>query len=271
MTMNMMRLLPRFKEAYDTLDVLAHRESWSRTQIEAFQLERLNSVWQHAIAHVPHYRRLARESRLPERFQNLAEFQASVPLLSKATVKMQPKAFLSDQPGPGGWRRTGGSTGTPMQVFWSHDAHLEMLRSKYRSQDSWGLDIFDRTAYLWGHSASFAPGLPGRVARIRQPLEDRLRNRIRLSAYSLGHEDLRQYLARIARFRPVSLYGYSRAITLLAQEAEVVGFACDSLKLVVLTGEPAFPHLVDTIERTFGVPAVVEYGSIECGQIAHER
>jgi glycosyltransferase involved in cell wall biosynthesis len=30
------------------------------------------------------------------------------------------------------------------------------------------VDIFDRTAFLWGHSASFAPGLAGKVARLRQ-------------------------------------------------------------------------------------------------------
>jgi phosphoenolpyruvate mutase len=37
-----------------------------------------------------------------------------------------------------------------------------------------------------------------------------------------------------------------------------------------LTGEPAFAHLVDRVERAFGVPAVVEYGSVECGFLAGE-
>jgi hypothetical protein len=57
-----------------------------------------------------------------------------------------------------------------------------VLRAKYRFQAMWGVDVFDRTAFLWGHSASLKPGLAGRVARAQQPVEDRLRNRLRLSA-----------------------------------------------------------------------------------------
>jgi phenylacetate-coenzyme A ligase PaaK-like adenylate-forming protein len=44
----------------------------------------------------------------------------------------------------------------------------------------------------------------------------------------------------------------------------------DSLRYVLLTAEPAFPHIIETIERAFGVPAIREYGSIECGILAAE-
>jgi phenylacetate-CoA ligase len=268
--MKMLRFLPRFREAYRAMKTLETRENWSRAELEAFQLERLNAVWCHASAHVPYYRRLIADMRLPLRFANLAEFRALVPVLSKDDVRDRPLDFLSERAGHGRWMRTGGSTGTPMNCFWSSDAHAEMLRCKYRFQATWGVDIFDRTAFLWGHSASLKPGFAGRVARLRQPLEDRLRNRIRLSAYRLGHDDLRSYLRRIAHFQPAFLYGYSRAMSLLAQEAEVVGFRCDALKVVHLTGEPAFPHIVASVERIFGVPAASEYGSVECGFLAGE-
>lgn len=268
--MRLARFLPRFQRAYRALDTLAMRESWSRQQIECFQLERLNTVWQHAIAHVPYYRRLAAQSGLPPGFSSLAQFRATVPILSKTEVRDQPRAFLSAKAKRGRWRRTSGSTGTPISFYWAKDAHLEMLRSKYRFQAMWGVDVFDRVAYLWGHSASFAPGLAGQIARFRQPLEDRLRNRLRLSAYRLGHDDLRDHLQRITGFRPASIYGYSRALYLLALEAQATGFRCDSLKLLTLTGEAASLHIIDTVEKAFGVPAVVEYGSIDCGLIAAE-
>jgi phenylacetate-CoA ligase len=268
--MKLLRFLPRFRKAYRELETLAARERWSRQEIEAYQLDRINAVWSHAITYVPHYRELRSRSSLPPRFSSLGEFQAAVPVLPKAAVRDHPRAFLSEQPRRGRWRRTGGSTGTPLSVYWAHDAHLEALRSKYRFYDMWGLDIFERTAFLWGHSASFAPGLAGLVARFSQPLEDRLRNRIRLSAYRLGRDDLRAYLRRIAAFRPAVLYGYSRAFFLLTLEAEAMAFRCDSLKLFTLTGEPAVPHIVQTIEQWFDVPAVAEYGSIECNIIATE-
>jgi len=134
----------------------------------------------------------------------------------------------------------------------------------------WGLDLFERWAFLWGHAASFAPGPRGVLARIRQPIHDWLRGRLRLSAYRLGTQDLAEHLGRLDRFRPVGIYGYSTAVWLLCQQAAAQNFHSDSLKLITLTAEPAFPHIVRTCERAMGVPTVVEYGSSDCGVIAVE-
>ncbi|MFN2382935.1 MAG: phosphoenolpyruvate mutase [Gemmatimonadota bacterium] len=268
--MTLLKLLPRFRAAYHAQDELASRERWTRAEIESFQLDRLNGVWADAIRHVPHYRALQGRLDLPERFASLAEYQALVPVLPKADVRARPQDFLSAAARRGGWRRTGGSTGTPMRAYWADDAHRELLRTRYRFYGQWGVDIFDRMAFLWGHSASFAPGLSGRVARVRQPVEDRLRNRLRLSAYQLGAADLRDDLRRLGAFRPAAVYGYSTALHLLALEAEATGFVCDALKLFILTGEPATAPIVQTIERVFGAPAAIEYGAIECGVMASE-
>ncbi len=50
--MKIARFLPRFRDAYRSFGELENRESWSRAQIEAFQLQRLNKVWSHAIHYV---------------------------------------------------------------------------------------------------------------------------------------------------------------------------------------------------------------------------
>ena len=268
--MKLLSLLPRFRNAYRALGALAEREGWTRPEIEAFQLQRLNAVWRHAVAHVLYYRRLASEKALPPQFASLDEFRSAVPVLPRPAVQADPAAFLSERAAPGRWVCTGGSTGAPLSAYWGAAAHLEMLQARYRMHAAWNVDIFDRTAFLWGHSAAFRPGLAGGLASLRQPVEDWLRNRIRLSAYRLGRDDLRAYLRRLAAFRPASLYGYSRAVSLLAREAEATRFRCDSLKLITLTGEPAPPALVAAVERALGVPAAVEYGSVECGFLAGE-
>jgi phenylacetate-CoA ligase len=268
--MKLLRHLPRFRQAYRELETLAARETWSRSQIEVMQLERLNAVWAHAAAHVPYYRRLATAADLPPRFASLAEYSAAVPVLPKATVREHSADLLSETARKGVWKRTSGSTGSNTAVFWTPDAYREVLRGKYRFLAQWGLDIFDRTAFLWGHAAGHKPGWDGFVARWRQPIEDWLRNRIRLSAYHLGQADLREHLRRLERFRPALLYAYSTAAYLLAQEAEATGWRCPSLKLVTLTSEFVFPHAVETLERVLGVPAVNEYGSVECGFLAGE-
>lgn len=267
--MRLLRLLPRFRQAYRALPLLESRERWSRAEIETFQLERLNQVWRHATVHVPYYRQLAKAG-LPPRFASLAEFKAVVPVLPKSVVRNQPREFLSEQAGPGYWDRTSGSTGTPLRVYWSHEAHREVLRGKYRFQAGWGLDIFSPCVFVWGRGKAFTPGLAGRAARLRQAVEDKLRNRLRLSAYDLGRDQLQGHLRRMTAFRPTWIYGFSRAVHLLALEAGMAGFSCPSLACVVLTSETASPHLVSAVETGFGVAAAIEYGSVECGLIAYQ-
>jgi phenylacetate-CoA ligase len=268
--MNIIQWLPKFRQAARDLQNLREREDWSRAQIEAMQIERLNDVWAHAVRHVPYYRELARRNGIPERFQTLSQFVESVPLLSRNTVRENVQQFLSEQAGHGGWIRTGGSTGLPTPCYWGRESRQRMLRTKYRHFDMWDVGIFDRVAVLWGHGASFAPGLSGRLARLRIPIEDKLRNRLRLSVYHLGSSDLRQYLRQIERFRPAAIQAYSTAAYMLAQEALETGFHCSSLKLVVVTAEPAYTHMVEAIEKAFQVPCAIEYGSSECGFLAGE-
>ena len=84
--MSVARYLPRFQQAYRIMETLAAREQWTRAEIEAFQLERLNRVWSHAVRHVPYYRRLGEAGNLPPRFESLAEFQQRVPVLDKSQI-----------------------------------------------------------------------------------------------------------------------------------------------------------------------------------------
>jgi phenylacetate-CoA ligase len=267
--MTIVRWLPRFRQAVGAIGVLAEHETWNRAQIEAFQLDRLNQLWKHATSFVPYYRQLAKERHLPMRFSDLDQFSNSVPLLCKETIKQDSRSLLSTRAHHGSWKYTGGSTGTPTPIYWSHEAHHESLHAKYRFQAQWGVDIFDRTAFLWSHGSSVTPGWRGQWSRFRQPYLDRLRNRLRLSAYDVSRDNLRQYLDRLRKFDPVMIYGYSRALYLLAMEAQQIGrWHCPSLKVIVTTSEPAWPHMVRTIELALGAPVAREYGATECGIMA---
>ncbi|MBT8202388.1 MAG: phenylacetate--CoA ligase family protein [Acidimicrobiia bacterium] len=266
--MSLLRHLPRFRALEQRLGDLADREQWSRTRLDEFQLERLNALWAHAREHVPHYRDLATDRSLPDQFGDLGEFSSTVPVLDKALVRDKPEQFFSDEAAPGGWHRTGGSTGIPMRVYWEHTAHRQSLQIRYRSEQARGVGVFDRHAFLWGHGASLAPGWRGGMARVRRAVEDRLRRRIRLSAYQVGPDDLASHLQRMGRFQPVCLYGYSSAVNLLAEAAEAAGTSVPSLRLVTLSAEPAHPWIVEQVGRGFGAPVLIEYGSVECGNMA---
>ena len=95
--MKLLRYLPRFRSASRALGTLADREGWPRADLEAYQLARLNALWQHAAAHVPHYRELAAKAGLPPRFASLEEYRSAVPVLHKPAIQAAPHEFLSER------------------------------------------------------------------------------------------------------------------------------------------------------------------------------
>ncbi len=267
--MHLLKLLPRFRAMNTKLDELSTREQWSRSEIQAFQLERINRLWNTAIHQVPFYTQLAQTLRLPARFGSLAEYSHLVPSLDKQQVRSRRDEFVARPRPIGKWHRTGGSTGIPTEVYWSHTAHLEMLRGKYRSEQIYGIDVFDRKAFFWGHEGSIPQGWNGRLQRGLRPIEDRLRNRLRISAYQLSDSDLTRHLSLIDRFQPKCLYGYSSAIELLATHADRLNMDISSLKLCVLTAEPADSHMRSAVANHLSCNVAIEYGSAECGLIAY--
>lgn len=266
--MRILRWLPRFRKAAQALHALKERESWSRAQIDAWQLERLNKLWADAIVNVPYYIDLQRTHGLPKQFSDLNEFSSTVPTLNKAVIRERGTELQSKQPLPGFWKYSSGTTGRPAGAYWAYNGHHESLQAKYRFYADWGVDTFDRTVFFWGPGTSQLKTMKAAWQRFRQPYIDRLRNRLRVSAADLSKPRIREYIKQIQDFGPTMLYGYSRALYLMAMEAEQIGFRCPTLKVIVASSEPAWPHMVERIEKAFGAPVAREYGALECGIIA---
>lgn len=262
-------LVPRFRVADRSLRELAEHEGWDRSRIDAYHLTRLQALWDHARKFVPYYRDLAAERGIPENFGSVEDFQKWVPPLEKATVRESPESLLAERRGGGYWLRTSGSTGVFTRVYWEKNAHLEKLRCKYRCEQAWGVGIFDRKAMLWGDVGSGAIGWRDRLEQWTRPWADRMRGRLRLSAYRLCDQDLEAHLQALESHQSISLYGYSSAVTLLARRAAKVGWSSSHLKLVVLTGEPADESMIRECQLGFQCGVAVEYGSVECGLIGY--
>ncbi len=262
--------LPRFRRATKELDRLSAREAWSRTEIENWQLKRLNEVWQHAIEFVPHYRDLAAHGSLPQGFETLGEFSNDVPTLDKSLVRDNPQRFLSERPQKGSWHRTSGSTGKPTSIFWSHEAHAQHLCAKYRRDAKFGVGIFDRKAFVWGNPNRFAPGFNGMLSRTKSLWFDWLRNRVRLVPYEMDPQTRVRYVRQLIRSRCKTIYGYASAVEQLAHTAMELRVEFPDLKFVALSAEPVYRRVVELVEAAFGVPCVTEYGSVECGTMATE-
>lgn len=266
--MKLARHLPRFRQAEAALPRWTAREGWPREKIEEYQLEALNSLWERAMG-APHWRELVDRGEAPTRFESLAEL-ADLPILSKGEVRRLPIRFLAAGNEEGSWHRTSGASGSPMGVWWPGSAYRRVLQAKYRSYRSRGVGMFDRTAFLMRPSWSEDGAAARWCERARLELENRLRNRRWEWLDRLGPREVNSALDRLERFDPVMIYGYSRSLAVVAEEARRGRRRFPSLAVVVLTSEPATRAVVAAVEGGFGAPVAVEYGATECGMIAFQ-
>lgn len=197
---------------------------------------------------------------------DLAAQLRRLPLLTKADIRANAERLVW-RGVPGGLQPaiTSGSMGDPLRFYLDRGRAAETMGARLWLQQQFGVRPGDRRVYLWGSPIEAGVGW---VKRWR----NRLLNEIVLSAFEMDAATIDRYLARIRRYRPRLIYGFSGAIGLLAQHAARRHGPGDFtfLRAVVATGEPVTDDQRAQVRLTFGCPLISEYGARESGLIAHE-
>jgi phenylacetate-CoA ligase len=260
----------RFSRFRDVEAALQDRHAFelkSRPEIWDYQLNRFNQVWQSACLNVPYYRNLKTHHDLPASFRSLSEIAQTVPILEKVSIQNDPNLFLSDQRSPGFWTGTSGSTGTPMDCYWGNRGYIESQRDKYYCQQLWGIDVWDKTANLWGYSRFRGADLEGKLKYLKVRISEKIRNRMAFPVYCINRERLQEWYRQIEQKQIEFLYALPNLAYLLAKANEDQP-PPHGLRLVMVGGEPLFPYQKKLIETVLGCPVAIEYGTIEAGLIA---
>jgi len=255
--------------------MLADKVERYRTQdregIERLQVAQFNAVWSYCLSDVPFYRVWAREHDLPNRIDRPTDLAAFPTLTKRVIVERSDEIFR------GGtvrrWVTTGGSSGEPARYpFGTTEADLAWA-NMYLGRSWWGIRPFDDHVMLWGHSHLFGTGLKGRIAQSKRKGADRVLNIRRFNAYDMTEQALESHLRRLRGSNAVFIVGYTSAVFRLARYIEANGLALQMNRLrgVVLTSETVSDADMDTVERIFRAPAIIEYGAAETGVIAYSR
>lgn len=243
-------------------DLLAKTEWHSRSDLEAYQDERLRTVVAHAYETVPFYRRRFDEQKLtPRDIRGRADLP-KIPLLSREDVRQHFDQLRSRAVSRRALRtgHTSGTTGTPLTVGYDR----ETIWITYAT--------FERH-YRWA-GARLARG-GDRVAVVRGnvivPLEqrrppfwrlNRVHNQLLLSSFHLSKENLPAYFEALARFRPAVLDGYPSTLYILAKYLQARGETFP-LRAVVISSETLYDFQRETIEKSFACRAFDYYALAE--------
>ncbi|MCP3928432.1 MAG: phenylacetate--CoA ligase family protein [Bacteroidetes bacterium] len=241
---------------------------WSKDKIEGFQIERLRALLTHAYRSTSYYKQLFDEASFkPEKMISLDDIKI-LPLLTKNIIRNRGNDLLStvynsDQVH---FSETGGTTGVKMK-FWRDNACLTPKEaSRYRFEKWTGWDIGDRMGLAWPAQQDYV-GHWTTKAKIKNELFER---QVVFPAAIMDDENIKNYLHLLQKKKPTMIRAFTSPVYEVARVALDKNMQCDSIKGIVTTGEPLYPHQRQVIEKAFGCKVFDSYRSREAGPLAQE-
>jgi phenylacetate-CoA ligase len=236
-------------------------------ELDALQLDRLQTLVMHAYKHVPFYRQRFEAAGIqPADVRSLSDLQ-HLPVLTKADLRAHAD---DDEMIAAGQRKetlrrnaTGGSTGSPVVFYQDGQQRLFSAANKRRYRGWYGFQLGDKVAFLWGAPRDLADGW-------RSRLRQTLRRQRWLNAYHISAQDVQRFLLMLERWRPRLIVGYVSVLDLLAGYMKDNGVETARPWAIEAAAEKLWADQRVRIEAAFHAPVYDVYGSREFGTIAAE-
>jgi phenylacetate-CoA ligase len=234
---------------------LARDQDLTPDRLEAYQLERLNTVLAFAARHSPFYRH--RWGTTPAQLDHLSQL-TRLPFTSAALLRQDPMRLLT-LPQRSIARvvtlRTSGTTGDPKRIFFSDD---DLART---------IDFFEHgMATLVRPSQRVLILLPGQQPDSVGDLLRRALARMKVTGIVHGYVDDPAATVQAIRAQRIdTLVGIPVQVLAMARHPEGLRLPPGTLRGVLLTTDHVPAPLVEAIERAWGCPVFQHYGMTEMG------
>jgi len=236
------------------------RESWPSDQWNTWQQERLGQMLRYASKEVPYYRQQW-EARRNKGERLSVELLQNWPVLSKDSLRDQPRAFVADGVNLHSQivEHTSGTTGKPLTLWLSNDSVRQwyaLFEARWRGW--YGLSRHDRWGILGGQMVT-----PYKQVKPPFWVWNAGLNQLYLSSYHLAPQNIPAYLDALQNHKLVYLLGYASSLFSLAQLAIEQNLNIPVLKAVISNAEPLYAHQREVISRAFQCPVYDTYGLSE--------
>lgn len=246
------RFSSRFKEL---VGELVARERFSADELRAYQATRLRELLTKARASA-HYRPLVESLDLRNPFEALAQ----MPMLAKETLRTAGKSLLTREPPRGTMVfRSSGSTGKPVEIFYTPEFHAQELALGEARNLRWaGVSYRDRRVM-------FAVRKVCRWDQDRPPFwrVSPVENMAYCSIYHLSPEHLDAYVEFLQRYHPAIVMGAPSALAVVARHALEHDKLLPPARAIVNTCEAVFVEDRLLLEKAWQCKVWDRYGAVE--------
>lgn len=248
---------------------MAERKSLQRLEEDErrkWMLDRLRFVVRYAAQEIPYYRELFANVG----FDPAAEFTfddfARLPVLEREDVRSAGKELTSKKI-PGLIKdATGGSTGTPTEI-WLGPEELGWRESGLEySMERIGVPTGVSTGFFWGHNLD-----PVNRDSLRDRLHDFEQNRRWFDCFRLSPEMFDNYHREFQKWRPACIVAYASPLGHFANHVLERGYKTEYPTRCFVTGaEKLLPEHRSAIREAFRKPVHERYGSRDVGLMAFQ-
>lgn len=245
--------------------LLAVSERWPEERVREEQWRALRGVVAWVYRHNRYYRRrMAELGAEPGDVRSPADYRR-LPMLTKQDLREHLSELISDgfDPSTLERRRTGGSSGVPVQLFWDREASRAKAAITAR-HDAWaGFRVGEKKAALWG-DVKRATTLWG---KLKEALHTRT---IFLDTLEMDEARLLEFVEAVRRTRTRLLFGHGHSVYHLACFVRDRGIPGLRLDAIISSAEMLPPEERRVVEAVFGNVVFDRYGCEEVGLIASE-
>ena len=252
---SLLRDLRRFRES----------QRWPEERLREHQWRGVRAMLHHAHARSPFYRaRFAALGLEPGDVRSLEDY-ARLPLLTRDDLRQGGRRLLASGLDPARLerKRTGGSTGVPVELWWDRAAAQTKHALTLRHNGWAGFHVATPRAALWGD------------VQPRRGLQRRLKGFLYARTFALDtlrmdERSLLAFAGRIRRSRIRHLFGHGHSLYEFARALRERGEAGLELAGVISSAEMLPPEERRVVEEVLGAVVFDRYGCEEVGIIASE-
>lgn len=239
---------------------------WTPEQVTTWQNEHLQKLVRHVYEHTVYYRRIFDDLGLtPKDIQTIEDLK-KIPIINKEIAIAHHDEIVPDNLSSFRYRvrRTGGTTGEPMQYFidentWGYTSAAKLyawMTTSYRYGDKF---------VAMGSASLFAkkPSLPRRIY-------DLIRNEFPLNTVNLTDELCEKYIAFIKKHKIRYIYGYTASIYVFTTYVAKHQIDLKQIEVVFTTSENLTDAYRELIEKTYDCRVMDCYGANDAGMNAYE-
>ena len=244
------------------------RTQWlSEEEIREIQWAKLQRLLQHAYLHVPYYRQKFHEiGAEPQDIKSMEDFQ-SLPTIGKQIIKENHNSLIAvNCLGKTLTKSTGGTTGIPLQLEYTHDSY-EWKRAVTMRGYGWaGYQEGEKVTYLW----SVAVGKYPLFNKLKDGLYHKILRQKYFNVFDLTPENMERYYHKMREFKPEHIVAYALQMYYFARHIAENKLEPFPLKSIILGAEAVTKYQKDFISSVFNCPVFETYGCREFTLIASE-